>query len=105
MKTLREIAGMYFAPIRESFTLPGLIALGLLAGGTILFLWFLFVVEQAQATQASTRAITAADHCACMLMPRGSQEMENERQHCFTGLYGRGRFKIDRQGVAGYSCD
>lgn len=90
MKTLHKI--------REAFTLPGLIAIGLLAGGTLLFLWFLFVVEQAQADEP--RAVTAADHCACMTLPRGNQEMENERQKCFTKLYGTGRFKIDRRLVA-----
>lgn len=71
----------------DTFTLPGVIAIGLLAGGSLLFFWFLWAIEQAHADNIVPRAISAAQHERCMSMPRGSQEMEENRHGCFKALY------------------
>lgn len=80
--------------LSEWFTAPGLIAIGLLIGGSLLFFWFLFAIEQARAEPP--RAISAAQHQVCDDMPRGSQEMEDGRIKCFKDLYAQGRIKISR---------
>jgi hypothetical protein len=82
--------------LSDVFTVPGLIAIGLLLGGTAIFFWFLFAIDQARAEEVPIRAVTAAQHEACAMMPRGSQEMENGRIKCFNKLYAQGRFKISR---------
>ena len=83
--------------LRETFTAPGLVAIGLLIGGGMLFLWFLWAIEQAQADEVPVRAVTAAQHDRCMNLPRGSQEMEEERYGCFKKLYRQGRWsRTDR---------
>ena len=64
---------------KRNFTAPGLAALGVLIGGTLIFLWILWAIEQARANQVVVRAITPAEHCACAAMPRGNQEMEEEQ--------------------------
>ena len=81
--------------LRDTFTAPGLIAIGLLLGGGALFFWFLWAIEQARAEDIPVRALTAAQHQVCADMPRGSQEMEDGRRQCFERLY-RGRVKINR---------
>ena len=73
--------------LRDRFTAPGLICIGLLIGGTLLFAWFLWAIEQARAEDIPVRAVTAAQHEVCANMPRGSQEMEEERYGCFKRLY------------------
>jgi hypothetical protein len=83
--------------LSDVFTVPGLIAIGLLLGGTAIFFWFLFAIEQARAEPP--RAISAEMHEACANMPRGNQEMENGRKQCFSELYGQGRYKVGRRHV------
>ena len=71
--------------------------LSLLIGGTAIFLWFLWAIDQAREEEEPIRAISAAMHDACASLPHGNQEMENERRKCFKQLYAQGKFRIDRE--------
>lgn len=73
--------------LSNTFTLWGIAAIGLLVGGTLLFLWFLWVIEQARDNRLTVRAITDEQHQVCADMPRGSQAMESARHGCFKDLY------------------
>lgn len=75
--------------LSKYFTPWGVIIIAVLA--TVV--WFVWAVEQAYADDIPVRAITAAQHSSCADMPRGSQEMEEERHECFRKLYGQGRWK------------
>lgn len=81
--------------LRDSFTAPGLIAIGLLIGGALLFAWFVWAIEQAHADKPLARAISALEHDRCATMPRGSQEMEDSRHGCFKQLYQGRWFRTD----------
>lgn len=72
------------------------VAVGIIIAMVWLTLWFVFAIEQAQAGELPTRAVSAAQHQVCDDTPRGSQEMEDGRIKCFRKLYAQGRIKIDR---------
>lgn len=49
--------------------------------------WFYWAIEKAYGDDIKPRAITAQMHQVCADMPRGNQEMEEERHECFKKLY------------------
>ena len=71
---------------RRNFTAPGLFVIATLLLGVALFFGLLKAIEL-NAASVRVRAITAAEHAQCAEMPRGSQEMEEERHDCFKQLY------------------
>ncbi len=79
--------------LRNTFTAPGLIAIGLLIGGTLIFFWFLWAIEQTRDNYV--RAVSQVQHEACAEMPRGSQEMEDRRYGCFKRLYTGSRIRFN----------
>lgn len=73
-------------------TLLAILLTVLVLGAWIIYMAWASTIDP---DRVQVRAITAAEHGLCAAMPRGSQEMEEERHDCFKELYTKSWTRVD----------